>query len=816
VLAPATVNVRPVPDVVRQGEDVAMMVAVRVLLSRRKACTPRLNTQAGSAGSLSENKDVWLRAAKLDWCGKKMKTIFFVMVLASSVASARMKEGVSGLPRVGVSEARSIPNYQQCTHKAGRLWLTVTNYGILGNRRDYSFTDCLTGQATSSAEFPGGSRIEYLFQAALWVGATVGNDTLVMVGTDGWVSSGGNLNPPPGSMGEIVKRSTNPNSPYYDPRAHSDQDFIAVMHDTLKDCYFATCFDPSDATPYQPLGLKIILRSYSWATSWGQDWVLLDYQIVNIGGKHLSNVYLGMFVDAEIGHIGTDLAYLDDLSSSILSEANGYAQANLKGDKVICQDTIALAYSYDNDGDPYNGFFNFASPTAATGIGIVRLPRELSQVKTSFNWWAPNTDPALDWGPQKAPGRQNLVGGLGEPLGREMKWRYLSNGEIDYDQAFSAINQHFVDLGFGNGWLPPLPLQSAAVDLANGADTRYLLSFGPFELPPGDSLPFTLVYVAAENFHTDPNNFAENLGANAFNFLDSAKVNAYISGLDTLAASALLTNARLARQVFDNVTDSSLFLCGLLPHPQDAGFFIPVYSRHRHGDGIPDLKGPQPPPFPELKFATGRGEITMRWFGRPTEEAIDGFTGLRDFEGYRIQMSNNGGYYTMVGTFDRVDWKPYFFDLAAKRWLPAPVGPLTYNEIQEIYATQWDTCRNKPGNISRPIDPAKYNAPTGAIHTLPAVDLSRCNPDTTNTAINIHFCDFCSGPPIRGKGVDTAFFLPRGITTRAWTRLECIQKLPTSTTTVPTGISIRFPGFSRLNPFTLRLPPSISGGLGQG
>ncbi|HXF49249.1 MAG TPA: hypothetical protein VNL73_07475, partial [Verrucomicrobiae bacterium] len=64
-----------------------------------------------------------------------------------------------------------------------------------------------------------------------------------------------------------------------------------------------------------------------------------------------------------------------------------------------------------------------------------------------------------------------------------------------------------------------------------------------------------------------------------------------------------------------------------------------------------------------MEFTTGEGEVTIRWFGRETEEAIDPITNQKDFEGYTIQMSPDGINYTTIGYFDRVNWKPYFLNL---------------------------------------------------------------------------------------------------------------------------------------------------------
>jgi len=57
-------------------------------------------------------------------------------------------------------------------------------------------------------------------------------------------------------------------------------------------------------------------------------------------------------------------------------------------------------------------------------------------------------------------------------------------------------------------WLPPN--DSLCADFANGWDTRFLFSFGPFEtLYPGDSLHFAVAWIAGDSFHVDTTNLAQ-------------------------------------------------------------------------------------------------------------------------------------------------------------------------------------------------------------------------------------------------------------------------------------------------------------------
>jgi len=117
-----------------------------------------------------------------------------------------------------------------------------------------------------------------------------------------------------------------------------------------------------------------------------------------------------------------------------------------------------------------------------------------------------DNDPVnLDWGPQKQTNWDLWLsrygtwceGGKGTPCGDRAKYFVMSNGEIDYDQIYSCIDKT------AEGWLPP---PSICQDLADGYDTRYLLSFGPFQLPIQDTLHFVMALIADDSFHTHPNN----------------------------------------------------------------------------------------------------------------------------------------------------------------------------------------------------------------------------------------------------------------------------------------------------------------------
>jgi len=434
------------------------------------------------------------------------------------------------------------------THKAGNMWLSVTNYGQFGSGGAGDIPSC---------EYPADSDVEYLFYGGCWIGAIVDGDTMVSVATDG-------ANPGPGETRDaffpgwteadtIVEKSIRLGTPAYDTTAVSEQDFIAVYTDTSRTMAFEGL---------KPMGIKIIQKSYSWSYSYAEDFVIFDFLIQNKSEwafpepKVFENLYMAIYIDGDCGHKTTSGYAYDDIT--------GFMRVNAEGD------TINLAWIKDNDGD------NGTCP-GVTGTRIL-----FPDPKTvSYNWW----DPWRDW----APTDPNIPNDYGfRPDIPSTQYRVMSNGAIDMDQTEAT-----------NAPDPNTPL---------GADSRYLLSFGPFKVFPDSTLKLTLAYVGG-------------LPGPGFNeFEDIGR------------------NARWARDVYDNPP----------------------------ADGIPDFAGPPPPPSPILKVFPGDGAVTLKWNNTP-EFTIDTFTKLNDFQGYRVYRSRTGllAEMELLAEYDRIDGYGFDFGLDA-------------------------------------------------------------------------------------------------------------------------------------------------------
>jgi fibronectin type 3 domain-containing protein len=389
-----------------------------------------------------------------------------------------------------------VPNVQYRVHTSSSLWLCVSNWGLLGSQWR-ELNDPETGLPLPSSPFPGGSDLEYLFQGGIWIGAVVNETPYVSVGLDGWEWVY-DLAPDSGSTGAIV-----------DKESCADQEFIAVYCDTFVP-YWPWGPDPY-SNKHRPLNTRITQHSYCWETPGYDEFIILDYTIENIGGDTLYEPYVGFYMDVDIAHVNE----------------NPYgpygAQDDITGFLTVHDgETVNVAWAADNDGHGSQDggmsameFTEGKSPTAVVGMKL--LDASAQGAHQAYNWWFSwSGGLPRDWGPWKHENQGiwaeedcNASGDslfpdqvLGTPGGDCAKYFLMSNGEIDYDQIFSCL-----DLSEGD-WLSPNA--GLCADFANGWDTRFLFSFGPFEtLYPGDSLHFAVAWVAGDSFHVDPTNLAQ-------------------------------------------------------------------------------------------------------------------------------------------------------------------------------------------------------------------------------------------------------------------------------------------------------------------
>ncbi len=558
-----------------------------------------------------------------------------------------------------------VPNWGIELHKINNLWLAVSNGGSFGTGMANSYLDPETGLPAPSCEYPAGSNISYLYLGAFWAGAVVGRDTLVSVGFDGnyyvrefW--------PDPGPGGGFIRRSNMPTSMEYSIDAVSEQDFICSFTDTFTDLSL-TGNTPSDNRLHIPLGLRVDQRTYSWSYDYAADFILFDYTIKNIGRFPLKQTYFGIYVDADVFHESNNTGWIDDIIGYVNDipspEAPGY------------RDTVRIAWAADNDGDPNpSGNFDFSSATGLTGTAVLRTPNP--DLKYSFNWWVASGTPANDWGPRMAGTEErpfrDFGTGMGSPNGDRNKYYMMSSNEFDYDQLESAISHA------AEGWLGPPP---NAQLLAKGFDARYLLSFGPFDLQPGDTLPITMAYVAGSDFHRSGRDYEL--------YWDPTHPDEYQRLLDV---TNLGKNAKWAKWVFDNPGydtdgdgDSGKVRWIIDPNSNDSTAFW------YEGDGVPDFRGAAPPPPPVVRVIPDYGRLVVQWNGWISENSLDIFSGINDFEGYRIYYGQDNRLtdYVQLAAYDRDNYNLYSFNANLRRWEISDI-PLPRDSITALFGPEID------------------------------------------------------------------------------------------------------------------------------
>ncbi|HWR83075.1 MAG TPA: hypothetical protein VN285_07220 [Candidatus Deferrimicrobium sp.] len=587
--------------------------------------------------------------------------------------------------RQGQHVTQGIPEECLAEHHVGKIVLGVSNLGTFGTGFK-SGSDCFTSDAVKSCEYPKGSVTQYLFAGAFWIGAVVGRDTLVSHGADGWSRSGQEFWPDEKEFAVIKKRSIiDPNKPEYQD-AISEEDFVFVYADTNT----APASGDYFGRDHVPLNIEVTDRSYAWSYAYAEDFILFDYEIRNIGQRPLEDVYMGFYVDADVHAIGRDQGWTDDICGFL--ETMPIA---------IGQDTFILpaniAYIIDDNGD-----LGEKTPVpSVTAMRIVRTPATFLDV--SFNWWISNSSPGLDFGPREKPfkgrwkeaDRDFRTGGRGTPEGDVNKYYLLRNREFDFDQFRTASISSMDTL-----WQPcvgsSVP-QDLCNTIANGYDTRYLLSFGPFDIDPGQRLPLSFAYVGGEGVHTkflNDRNLPDNPDAYYANlsFEDLALNSVWASwiydnpGVDTdgdgwagpyeikIRDSTIVDSDC----VEDTITDTIICTYD----------YLKVDTIYLEGDGVPDFRGATPPPAPEVWIESSPGALHVRFNGLRSETTRDVFSRALDFEGYRIYMARDErpASYSVMTSFDLENFNKFIYD--GHNWILKDF-PFTLDELRCLYA---DSC----------------------------------------------------------------------------------------------------------------------------
>ncbi len=400
-------------------------------------------------------------------------------------------------------------HFQSLEHNSGEISMSVTSYGVLGSYAKDRF-DSETGQPAVSLEYPSGLELNILYMGALWIGGVVEDtlqpghlDTLVSIGDDGWWYDVNEFSAGDGSD-EIIHRE----------QRDADQEIVTAYYDTLIERVHP---DPIDERDHLPLGLKVTQHSSSWSSRGYDEFIIVNYSIENIYDRDVSNAYIGILLDSEIGRLtnypGGWWIGSDDLG--------GYLHYH---DKPV----VWLA---DNDGDPRSDGYRENSPDNVVGMMLLGFSGD--ETRLSYNWWISNSESEYDWGPQLQANYDIWGdfggGGKGTPGGDISRYQLMSNGEIDYDQVYCGLD--WTEAGWIENSSSPNDIE------AEGHDNLCILSVGPFDLEAGSVESLTVAFVAGRSLHRNTDNFETYLEGHTE---DSLSIAAYYNNLDFTALYANL------------------------------------------------------------------------------------------------------------------------------------------------------------------------------------------------------------------------------------------------------------------------------------
>jgi len=595
------------------------------------------------------------------------------------------------------------PPHSYTIHDIGRIVLALTNDGFIGLTPDDPslYPDCITGQPIlNGSEFPKGSGRSFISAnggSSLWIGAIVGDDTLVSAA---YSLDRSNETGAEWINGKVIDARSSLDSIDLKYRgAVSEQDRIVAYTDTTIDPRF---YDFVDQHLHRPLALKLTQESYAWSYSYAADIVFFNVTLRNIGKQMIREAYIGWMVTPYVTYAPSPGYQSPDGDDELC----GYLDAYSRPDRCGWTDTLQLAWAADNDGNPFDGAWfdkpvydpiiqgHKASNRSAFGIRFLGSITDLPV--HSFNWWSPDWYiPADDFGPMRKDNiRDYGTGFQGSPDGNRNQYYVLSNGDIDYDQVRTTQITRLSD------WL--LPPQELARDIADGRIQRFLLSYGPLDIAPGTEFSFAFCIVAAENFHLAPNNGA--------NLPDNPDL-----WYDNVDFSGLAKNAVWAEKIYDNPgydTDGDGYagefrVCVYESVYVDNNWqYTRADTEWYKGDGVPDWRAAGPPHPPDFWLTPTHNGIYVRFNGQVAETEKDILSQIVDFEGYRIYLGRDerATSYSLVASYDTEDYDKYVFNpnLAAGPDWELRELPLTLDSLRCLYGSGPEPCNDST------FDPLSY------------------------------------------------------------------------------------------------------------
>jgi hypothetical protein len=529
-----------------------------------------------------------------------------------------------------------------CVSTAGNVWIKTTNFGVMGN----PFT---ANSSDPSGQWPGPSGVQYMGFWNLWVGAK--NPEAADLTTLRRVAHGFEWRPPSLAPEDRIysafEGQANGQRDFDDDGDHRideeflngkdddgdgriDEDFAAVSQQmcTLEvrdDTEGA--INAATAEKHVPFGLLVKETTYAFAIPGADDFIGKAYEIINQSGHQLDSVFVGFFVDPDIGPTAEDRFFIDDIADPRVPQGD-YLETiptnDPRYDAARCsQDTIRIqGFTYvDDDGDMgkttgAGSFLLLGHTTDPTGV---KAPRRVGF--RMYRTYSPGT-----------PFQQG-----GQPVVDLERFETLA-GTFGIDPATGFINEE-------------------RSDFTNKTDFRSICSIGPFlEWQNGEKIE---VQVALAIQRCD-----------------------YAKPIDDISDGSRPNHDRYAAIVQNAIEAQKTFRGGPVPPradeatPDEIGRETGLIAAPGTSFELADCRDPDgsartvyddqlvwfdldcnyctgtvgmaqrrwlaaaPPPSPRTRYTTGNHQVTLEWDNR-SEFTPDPSSGLLDFNAYRIWKASN-------------------------------------------------------------------------------------------------------------------------------------------------------------------------------
>jgi len=342
----------------------------------------------------------------------------------------------------------------------GLLGITLTNLGYFGN--------AFSNRNQPSGEYPLYSNVEHIYRGGIWVGARTPDGTLnVSTGAQdaNGLQEGDDIrefedfydSDSPNNPENFVRVwSNSQNADNYNPAALATQ-HIEVFFDD---------YTVVESGNHTQMGVKVRLRALAWGNPFADDFVIMDYTLINVSAGELRDVYLGLWIDTSVGNTEYKTPYdsqaIDrwDFSDD-LNGAWGPEGVVDPAYTVPTDPDIWMAYEHDADGD---------EGLATSWIGYRLLGTNIAPA--AIDTIAPVSYNA--WRFRGVPERDDEFENPDDPgVKLPGKYQIMSNGNFDVGEK-------------------------PAFNYAAAGNWVTTMSTGPFPTwAPGDTLSITFAIVAA-------------------------------------------------------------------------------------------------------------------------------------------------------------------------------------------------------------------------------------------------------------------------------------------------------------------------------